>query len=206
MVEFLFDPNVAYLLLVLTSLVMLAAVLSPGTGFIELSALSLMVLTGWVMYNSTINPIALVLMIAGFVPFWLAVRRSGKRTHLLLAIGLFVIGSSFLFTKPDSWVPAVSPVLGVGVSALVSLFLWWAARRTIEVLNTIPAHDLSVLVGAVGEAHSEIFQEGSVYVHGEEWSAFSRIAIPAKTKVRVLGRSGLILEVEPVLEKGEQTL
>ncbi|MCU0486538.1 MAG: hypothetical protein MUC85_10585 [Anaerolineales bacterium] len=142
MAEFFFDPNIAYLLLVLTSLVMLASVLSPGTGFIELSALSLMVLTGWVIYNSSINPIALVLLVVGFVPFWLAVRRSGKRWYLWAAIGLFVVGSSFLFTRPDSWMPAVNPVLGVGVSALVSLFLWWAARRTIEVMLSTPVHDL----------------------------------------------------------------
>ena len=203
MAEFFFDPNIAYLLLVLTSLVMLASVLSPGTGFIELSALSLMVLTGWVIYNSSINPLALVLLIAGFVPFWLALRRSGKPWHLWAAIGLFVVGSSFLFTQPDSWLPAVNPVLGVGVSALVSLFLWWAARRTIEVLQSTPAHDLGVLIGAVGEARTEIFIEGTVYVHGEEWSAFSRVVIPAKARVRVLGRSGLILEVEQVSEKGE---
>lgn len=203
MAEFFFDPNIAYLLLVLTSLVMLASVLSPGTGFIELSALSLMVLTGWVIYNSSINPLALVLLIAGFVPFWLAIRRSGKPWHLWAAIALFVVGSSFLFTQPDSWLPAVNPVLGVGVSALVSLFLWWAARRTIEVLQSTPAHDLGVLIGAVGEARSEIFIEGTVYVHGEEWSAFSRVVIPAKARVRVLGRSGLILEVEQVSEKGE---
>lgn len=206
MAEILFDPNIAYLLLVLTSLVMLAAVLSPGTGFVEFSALSLMVLTGWVINNSTVNPVALVVLLAGFVPFWMAVRGSGKQLHLLLAIGLFVIGSLFLFTQPDSWLPAVNPLLGVGVSALLSLFLWWAARRTIEVLNSTPAHDLSVLIGEVGEARSEIHQEGTVYVHGEEWSAFSHHSIPAKTRVRVLGRSGLILEVEPVLEKGEQAL
>lgn len=204
MAEFLFDPNVAYLLLVLTSLVMLASVLSPGTGFVEFSALSLMVLTGWVIYNSKVNPVALVLLVAGFVPFWLAVRRSGKRWYLPLAIAMFVIGSSFLFTQPDSWLPAVHPVLGVGVSALLSLFLWWAARRTIEVLTSTPAHDLGVLIGKVGEARSDIFQEGTVYVHGEEWSAFSRVMIPAKARVRVLGRSGLILEVEQVLEKGEE--
>jgi membrane-bound ClpP family serine protease len=55
----------------------------------------------------------------------------------------------------------------------------------------------------VGEARSEILTEGTVYVHGEEWSAFSRVVIPAKARVRVLGRSGLILEVEQVSEKGE---
>ncbi len=64
-------------------------------------------------------------------------------------------------------------------------------------------HDLTTLVGALGEARTEVHQEGSVYVHGELWSAFSKVAIPANAKVHVLGRSGLILEVEPVHQKGE---
>jgi membrane-bound serine protease (ClpP class) len=198
MTEFLFDPNVAYLLLVTTSLLMLAAVLSPGTGFLELSALSLLVLTGWVISNTSVNPVALVVLLAGFVPFWLAIRRSGNRVHLIVAIAMFVLGSTFLYTQPDSWLPAVNPVLGVGTSALVSLFIWWAARRTIEVMHKAPTHDLNTLIGAEGETRTVVYQEGSVYIQGELWSAFSRKEIPANTRVRVLGRSGLVLEVEPV--------
>ncbi len=203
MTEFLFDPNIAYLLLVMTSLLVLASVLSPGTGFLELAALTLLVLTGWVIYNTSVNFVALVVLLVGVVPFWLAVRRAESTRYLLLAIALFVIGSAFLFTQPDSWLPAVNPFLGIGVSALVSLFLWWAARRTIEAMHKAPSHDLTTLIGALGETRTEVHQEGSVYVHGELWSAFSKVAVPANAKVRVLGRSGLILEVEPVNQKGE---
>lgn len=206
MIEFLFNPNIAYLLLVVTSLTALASVLAPGTGLLELSALALMLLTGWVMYSTAINPVALLVLLVGFIPFWMAVRSRGSQLLLLLAIGLFVVGSTFLFTQEGTWLPAVNPLVGLGVSALVSIFIWWAARRSIEAMNRPQSHDMTRLVGAVGEARTSIHQEGSVYVKGELWSAFSRIPIPANTSVRIVGRSGLILEVEPIQQKGESTL
>ena len=202
MIEFLFNPNIAYLLLVLSTLMALASILSPGTGFLEMSTLVLFVFTGWVIYNSSINWWALVLLVAGLVPFWMAVRRPGaageqrSRLYLIAAIAAFVIGSTFLYTQPGSWLPAVNPLLGVGVSALASIFLWWATRRTLEALYSTPAHDISRLIGAEGEARTDIQQEGSVYVDGELWSATSRVRILAKTPVRVVSRTGLILEVE----------
>jgi len=51
-----------------------------------------------------------------------------------------------------------------------------------------------------GIAHTNIFQEGSVYINGEEWSAWSRNPIPVETRVRIIGRQGLVLEVEAVKE------
>jgi len=202
MTEFLFNPNVAYLLLVLCTLMALASILSPGTGFIELSTLVLFVLTAWVISNSTINWWALVILVAGLVPFWLAVRGPGtardsrERLYLIAAIGAFVLGSVFLYTQPGSWLPAVHPLLGAGISILLSIFLWWATRRTIEALRTAPAHDVNRLIGAEGEARTDILLEGSVYVGGEMWSATSRTPIKANTSVRVISRSGLVLEVE----------
>lgn len=196
MIEFLTNPNIAYLLLVVGTLLALASILTPGTGVLELCTLALMVVIAWVIYNSSVNLWALVLLVVGLVPFWLAVRRSGNRLQLALAIAAFVLGSTFLYTQPGSWLPAVNPLLGVGVSALASIFMWWATRSTLEVLHSVPVHDVDRLIGAEGEARTDIHQEGSVYVDGELWSATSRELIPAKTRVQVTGRSGLILEVE----------
>jgi len=47
-----------------------------------------------------------------------------------------------------------------------------------------------------GEARTDILAEGSVYVNGEDWSARSKTLIPAGSKVLVLRRNGLVLEVE----------
>jgi membrane-bound serine protease (ClpP class) len=54
------------------------------------------------------------------------------------------------------------------------------------------------LIGAVGEAVHGFPGDGSVHLHGEIWTARSPVAIPAHAPVRVVGRDGLALLVEPV--------
>jgi membrane-bound serine protease (ClpP class) len=49
-----------------------------------------------------------------------------------------------------------------------------------------------------GQATSDIHGQGTVYVNGEEWTAISSRFIAAGTPIRVLGRRGLALEVEPL--------
>jgi membrane-bound serine protease (ClpP class) len=54
------------------------------------------------------------------------------------------------------------------------------------------------LIGSIGEAKTEINDEGSVQVGGELWSARSDQAIPLGARVRVIAREGFILKVEPL--------
>jgi membrane-bound serine protease (ClpP class) len=54
------------------------------------------------------------------------------------------------------------------------------------------------LIGAVGEAGHGFPGDGSLHLHGEIWTARSPVAIPAHAPVRVVGRDGLALLVEPV--------
>jgi membrane-bound serine protease (ClpP class) len=53
------------------------------------------------------------------------------------------------------------------------------------------------MIGAIGEAKTDIYQDGTVQVAGELWSAYSDTPIPADTPVKVVGREGFILEVQP---------
>jgi membrane-bound serine protease (ClpP class) len=59
-----------------------------------------------------------------------------------------------------------------------------------------PTHDLGLLVGLLGEARSNVREEGSVYVSGELWSARSDNLIPIGSTIRVVRREGFILVVE----------
>ncbi|HEX9012541.1 MAG TPA: NfeD family protein, partial [Anaerolineaceae bacterium] len=101
--------------------------------------------------------------------------------------------------------PAVSPWLAVLVTVVVVPLLWIAARKTLAALDMRPAQDLNRLIGAVGEARTAIMPEGTVYVGGENWSARSREPITRSTRVRVLRREGLILEVEALPAEGPQS-
>lgn len=174
------------------------AVISPGTGLFEIGALFTLFLAAYAVYNIPINLWALLVLLVGVFPFLLAVRRSGKLVYLVVSIAAFVVGSAFLFSSGESWVPAVNPILALAVSGFSAGFLWLAARKVLEAEKLQPVHDLEALVGKIGEARTEVSAEGSVYVAGELWSAHSQKPISEGSRVKVVRREGFILEVEPL--------
>jgi membrane-bound serine protease (ClpP class) len=175
------------------------AVLTPGTGILEVGALFALALAGWAVFILEVNVWALIILILGIFPFLIAVRRSGQLIYLGAAIAALVIGSTFLF-RGEGFRPAVNPFLALISSIVSGGFLWFAATKTLEAVLALPAHDLSVIIGQIGEARTAIHEEGSVYLAGELWTARSAEPIPVGAQVRVIDREGLIVEVEILLE------
>jgi membrane-bound ClpP family serine protease len=195
--EILLNPNVAYLVLVSGFLLAILALLSPGTGLLEVGAFFVLFLAGYTVYNLPINWWALVILLLGVFPFLVAVRRSGRMLYLAISLLALVVGSAFLF-RSSSGAPAVNPFLALITSTLTVGFLWLIANKVLQAMALRPSQDLDRLIGAVGETRTAVGDEGTVYVGGENWSAHSLVPIPPNTRVRVLRRQGLILEVEPV--------
>lgn len=198
MTAFLLNPNFAYLLIVAGFLLTVFAILTPGTGLFEVGALFILVFVGWQVFNIPINLWALILLGLGIVPFILAIRHKRETLNLALTALAFVIGSAFLFRSEDWWRPAVHPVLAVVVSVLAGGFFWLMTTKVLEARGRAAVHDLGSLIGATGEARTDIHTEGSVYVNGEMWTAHSDKSIKAGSRVKVLAREGLYLYVEKI--------
>ena len=197
--DFLLDPNVAYLLLAGGLTFAMLALLSPGTGLLEILALFTLLLAGFGIYNLPINLWSLVVMVSGAVMFVVAVfRAKGNWAFLIISIVAIMAGSVFLFSGEIWWKPSVNPLLAAIVSLATGTFFYFATRKVMEARSVIPTHDLNSIIGEVGEAKTVIQSEGSVQVAGELWSAWSRDRIPAGSLVRVVNREGFILEVEAV--------
>ena len=153
-------------------------------------------MAGYAVYNIPINTWALLILLLGVIPFLLAVRKSGKLVFLVVSILALVIGSAFLFRGETWWLPAVNSILAIVTSTLTAVFFWIAARKTLEAEGARPTHDLSILIGATGEAKTDIDDTGSVQVSGELWTAHSQKPILAGSPIRGISREGFILEVE----------
>jgi membrane-bound ClpP family serine protease len=201
--ELLLNPNLAYLLLVIGSLLAILALFSPGTGVLEIGAIFILILAGWQVYNLPVNLWALILLIVGVVPFIWAMRRSRQTIYLIVAILAFIVGSSFLFRGEAWWQPAINPILTGVVSVFTAGFLWLSITKVLEADRSAIAHDLNSLVGVVGVTRSSVHAEGSAQIAGELWTVRSADPIPENTKVRVVKREGFVLEVEP-LQKSDQ--
>lgn len=195
--EVLFDPNVAYLILVLGLVFSVLALFTPGTGILEVGALFAIFLAGYAVYKLPFHWWALILLLVGIVPFLIALRKTRKWYWLIPALLSIVVGTVFLF-KTETGAPAINPFFATVVSLMVIAFLWLVGRKSLEAMKMRPSQDLSRLIDKVGEARTDVFRDGTVYVGSEEWTARSEQFIPAGNLVKVIAREGLVLVVAPV--------
>lgn len=193
--DFLLDPNIAYIILLGGVLLAMLSLASPGTGLFEIGAFFCLVLAGYAIYNLSFNWWALVLLGLSIVPFVYALQKPGRELYLVASILLLILGSVFIFPRTADQA-FVNPLVAIIASGLVAGFLWIAVRKSLEATSMRPSHDLTGLVGQIGEARTSVSDEGSVFVGGELWSARSEQPIPAGSSIRVLRREGFILVVE----------
>jgi membrane-bound ClpP family serine protease len=193
--DFLINPNVAYLLLLGGVFLAMLALVAPGTGLLELAAFISLSLAGYGIYRLSFNWWALALVVLSVVPFIYSIRKPNREVYLGISIVLLVVGSIFLFPSEGGG-PAVNLFVAFIASALVAVFLWLAVTKSIQATQVQPAHDLDALVGQTGEAKTKISDEGSVQVAGELWTARSEKPIKAGSAIRVVRREGFVLIVE----------
>lgn len=193
--DFLLDPNIAYLFLLAGVLLAMLALVTPGTSVFEIGAFFAIALAGYAIYNLSFNWWALAILGLSIVPFVYAIRKPRRELYLVLAMILLAIGSIFLFPRTEEQ-QVVNPLVAAGGSVLVTGFLWIAVRKALEASHALPSHNLEGLIGQLGEAKTMVYEAGSVQVNGELWSARSKTTIPAGSVVRVVRRDGFVLVVE----------
>ncbi len=193
--EFLLDPNIAYFLLIAAILFVLFAIATPGTGVPELIAVFALALAGYAVYRLSLNWWALLLLVASLVPFFFAVRGPRRELWLVVSIIGFTAGSVFFFPSANGLI-SVNPALAAVTSALFAIFVWFSARKVVQISLVTPVHELSSLIGQRGETRTAVKEDGSVQVASELWSARSEKLIPVGSVVQVIGRKGFVLIVE----------
>lgn len=194
--DVLIDPNWAYIILVLGVVLAFFSASTPGAGVGETAALLCFIFAGYAAYTLSIRWWALFVLILGVIPFVMAVRKPSQSFfYLSLCIAFEVFGSIFLFPAEEGLI-SVNPILAVFTSGFMAIILWYVLRKFIEVASSRPTHDLDILIGESGIATSAVYKEGSVHVHGEDWSARSEVKIPSGSRVRVVSREGFVLVVE----------
>jgi len=193
--DILVNANIAYLLLMFGAILMMLALVTPGTHLLEGGALLLLAAAGYEVFRLGFNVWALVVLVLALIPFIYAIQKSKREWALALSILGLVVGSLYLFPG-SGWLPAVNPILAVVISVLSAGFLWMAVRKGMQAHHAHPLQDLNSLIGQTGQAKTEVFEAGSVQVASELWSARSGKPIPAGSRIRVVSREGFTLIVE----------
>ncbi len=190
------DPNVAYILMLVGIYGLIIEFAHPGAMLPGVAGAICLVLALFAFQVLPVNYAGLGLILLGIA---LMVAEAFVPSFGALGIGgvvAFVFGSVMLF---DAGAPgfgiAYSIIAAFAVSSLL-LFMFVvglalrARRRPI-----ITGSD--ELIGAHGMALDDFAEQGPVRVHSERWRARSGTPIAKGQPIKVTGREGLILTVEP---------
>jgi membrane-bound serine protease (ClpP class) len=195
--DFLLDPNVAFLVLAVGALALYAEFNHPGAIVPGVVGVVFILLALFALNLLPTRYAAFTLIMAAFVMFALEAKFATHGVLGVAGIALMTIGGLLLVDGPipemrvKLWTAlAVSVPLGAITVFLMSIAL--QARR-----NKI-ATGKQGMIGSVGEARTDLDPEGKVFVQGELWNAHapSRVQIGEHVVVRKV--DGLELEVEKI--------
>jgi len=190
------NPNVAFILMLIGVYGLIFEFLSPGAvapGLI--GAISLLVAL-YALAFMPINYVGAALVLLGVALMIAEVHIGAFGALGVGGIAAFIIGAVMMF---PAQVPGFSlshgvvAVTALGSAALLLLALAAVLRRRRPVVT---GHE--ALIGAEGETVSWQNGEGRVRVKGEIWLARSDAALTAGSRVKIVGRDGLVLHVQDI--------
>lgn len=200
------SPEIAYLLLMVGAIGILIELTTPG-GFVPGVVGTLAVLLG--MYGLSVLPVTVTGALLMLVGLGLLVAEVFVTSYGVLAIvGLasFVIGSLILVDAPVPELqigPEVVIPSAIVLAGAIALLAARALRSRHEPVQT----GAEAMIGETGDVVDGIAPEhdGRVFVHGELWTASSRLPVAPGEKVRVDSVDGLRLRVSPLQPAHEGT-
>ena len=119
-------------------------------------------------------------------------------SHGILTVGgivSLVLGSLLLFDSPD---PALQVSLRVMIPALAVVSVFFAGVIALVVKAQMRKRHTGRegMMGAFGEAVTDIHEKGKVFVHGEYWNARSEKFVEKGKRIRVVAVEALTIKVE----------
>lgn len=189
------DPNIAYILLSLAVLGIMAEIFNPGLIFPGVVGAISLLLAFFSLGFLPVNYTGLLLILLAFGLFIAEVFVPGF--GLLTAGGVIslVIGSLILF-KGGSPLFRVDPGLIALVTILIAGFVTFAVFRVVAAHRTRATTGREELIGKTAVARTPLEPEGLVFYKGERWEAISEQGrIEAGEEVVITRMDGLRLYV-----------
>jgi membrane-bound serine protease (ClpP class) len=183
--NFISDPSVAYMLMLLGFYGLFFEFTNPGTIFPGVAGAIFLILAFYSFQTLPVNYAGLLLIILGLVLFILEIKIV---SHGVLTIGgiiSMVLGSLMLFESPAPFF-RLSLYLVLPAVIVTALFFTVTFSLAYRALRRKPITGSEGLIGMEGTAKTDITgQGGMVAVQGELWSAYSDDVIAKGEKVVV---------------------
>lgn len=191
------EPNIAYLLVSIGTVGLLAELYNPGAIFPGVVGGISLILGLYALGSLNAQFSAVLLLLLGLA---LLAAEVFVVSHGLLAMGgvtSFVLGSLMLFSGGP---PALRVSLGLIAVTALSLvgFAGFLLGAVVKAHRRRAVTGKESLEGAIGTALTDLKPEGIVLVEGERWKAESLEPIEAGNRVIIVGIEGLKLKVRKI--------
>jgi len=195
--NYLMDPNIAFIFLAIGALALYAEFNHPGAVVPGTVGIVFILIAAFALNLLPTRFAALGLILAAFALFAAEAKFASHGVLTVGGIALLTLGGLLLVDSPIPEMRvhlltalAVSIPLGLITALLMSIAL--KARRNKMVSGA------QGLIGETGVAQTPLSPRGKIFVHGELWDAVSSSAVDVGQSVIVQRIDGLVLQVEPV--------
>jgi membrane-bound serine protease (ClpP class) len=199
------DPNIAFVLLSVGSLGLIAELYNPGSLIPGISGAIALILAFYSLGNLPTNWAGVALLGLGLVLFVAELNTEGTGFLGIGALVAFVLGGLLMFrpfapVSPEMPAVAVNPWLLVGATAVLGGSLFVIVRQVMRARRAPVVTGPEQFIGRTARVHTALAPRGRVWFEGQTWHATLRDGggAPAGATVRIVGRDGLTLLVEAV--------
>ncbi len=198
--NFISDPNIVYLLLIIGIWGIILEFSHPGFGIPGVVGTIALILAFFGLHTLPINMAGLILLILSFIFFVIEAITPTFGIFIISGIISFILGSLMLFKKTSEYrIPLSSIILASILTTCFVYFVIWFAWKTKRKKVTTGKEGI---IGEEGKTLTDVNPEGMVFVHGEYWKAKSKSGFIEKNKkIKVVDIKGLVLIVEEIKDE-----
>ncbi|HET7439070.1 MAG TPA: nodulation protein NfeD [Nitrospira sp.] len=196
------DPNIAYLLMTIGTIGIIAELYSPGAILPGIVGAISLILAFYSFQSLPVNYAGVLLFLLGIVFFLL---EASVTSYGLLAIGgvISMLIGSVMLIKTDVEFFRISWLVILPVVTLAAVFALLIVGMGVKAMRKPPVTGREEMVGLVGIAKTALAPQGQLAVHGELWEAVSEQPLRPGDEAEVTGVEGLRLRVKPFSKKKE---
>jgi membrane-bound serine protease (ClpP class) len=196
------DPNIAYLLMTIGTIGIIAELYNPGAILPGVVGAISLILAFYSFQSLPVNYAGMLLFLLGIVFF---VLEASVTSYGLLAIGgvISMLLGSVMLIKTDAEFLQISWSVILPVVTLAAAFALLIVGMGVKALRRRPVTGREEMVGLVGIVKTALTPHGQLAVRGELWEAVSEQPLQAGDEAEVTGVDGLRLRVKPFSKKKE---
>lgn len=196
------DPNIAYLLMTIGTIGIMAELYSPGAILPGVVGAISLILAFYSLQSLPVNYAGVLLLLLGIAFFAL---EATVTSYGLLAIGgvVSMTFGSLMLIKSDAEFFQISWAVIIPVIVATATVTFFIIGMGIRAMRQSPQTGREGMIGAIGIAKTALRPNGKLVIHGELWDAISDLPIEPGAYARVLRIEGLTLYVTAVLQEKE---